>query len=50
MRLKTTLVKMIAGQLEMDDGWYHGSKGFLQTYVKPEFAGSVQLWLDSELE
>ena len=48
---KTTLVKMIAGQLEMDDGWctMEAKVSYKPQHVKPEFAGSVQLWLDSEL-
>ena len=48
---KTTLVKMIAGQLEMDEGWctMEAKVSYKPQHVKPEFAGSVQLWLDSEL-
>ena len=48
---KTTMVKMIAGQLEMDEGWctMEAKVSYKPQHVKPEFAGSVQLWLDSEL-
>ena len=48
---KTTMVKMIAGELEMDGGWctMEAKVSYKPQHVKPEFAGSVQLWLDSEL-
>ncbi len=48
---KTTMVKMIAGELEMDAGWctMEAKVSYKPQHVKPEFSGSVQLWLDSEL-
>ena len=48
---KTTMVRMIAGELEMDAGWctMEAKVSYKPQHVKPEFAGSVQHWLDSEL-
>ena len=42
---------MIAGELEIDAGWctMEAKVSYKPQHVKPEFAGSVQLWLDSEL-
>ncbi|MEE2747143.1 MAG: ribosome biogenesis/translation initiation ATPase RLI [Candidatus Thermoplasmatota archaeon] len=48
---KTTMVRMIAGELEIDEGWctMEAKVSYKPQHVKPEFAGSVQHWLDSEL-
>jgi ATP-binding cassette subfamily E protein 1 len=48
---KTTMVRMIAGELEIDAGWctMEAKVSYKPQHVKPEFAGTVQLWLDSEL-
>ena len=48
---KTTMVKMIAREMEIDAGWctMEAKVSYKPQHVKPEFAGSVQLWLDSEL-
>ncbi|MDP6899907.1 MAG: ribosome biogenesis/translation initiation ATPase RLI [Candidatus Thalassarchaeaceae archaeon] len=48
---KTTMVKMIAGELEMDAGWctMEAKVSYKPQHVKPDFAGTVQLWLDCEI-
>jgi len=48
---KTTLVKMFAGELEMDAGWctMEAKVSYKPQHVTPDFEGTVQLWLDCEI-
>ena len=47
---KTTMVKMIAGELEPDQGWctMEASVSYKPQHVTSDFEGNVQLWLDVE--
>ena len=48
---KTTLVKIIAGEIEPDEGWctMDAKVSYKPQHVRTEFEGTVQNWLDSEL-
>jgi len=48
---KTTMVKMIAGELEPDQGWctMEASVSYKPQHVTADFEGNVQLWLDVEI-
>ena len=48
---KTTLVKIIAGEIEPDEGWctMDAKVSYKAQHVRPSFNGTVQEWLDSEL-
>ena len=48
---KTTMVKMIAGELEPDQGWctMEAEVSYKPQHVSSDFQGSVQLWLDVEI-
>ena len=48
---KTTMVKMIAGELEPDQGWctMESTISYKPHHVNTDFDGSVQDWLDTEL-
>jgi len=48
---KTTLVKIIAGQIDPDEGWctMDAEVSFKPQHVSTDFDGTVQEWLDSEL-
>ena len=48
---KTTMVKMIAGELEPDQGWctMEATISYKPQHVNTDFDGSVQDWLDTEL-
>ena len=48
---KTTMVKMIAGELEPDQGWctIEAEVSYKPQHVSTDFQGSVQLWLDVEI-
>ena len=48
---KTTMVKMIAGDLEPDQGWctMEAEVSYKPQHVSTDFQGSVQLWLDVEI-
>ena len=48
---KTTLVKIIAGEIEPDEGWctMDAKVSYKAQHVRPNFNGTVQEWLDSEL-
>ncbi len=48
---KTTMVKMIAGELEPDQGWctMEAEVSYKPQHVSTDFQGSVQLWLDVEI-
>ena len=48
---KTTMVKMIAGEIEPDSGWctMDAKISYKQQHVSTNFEGSVQDWLDTEL-
>ena len=48
---KTTMVKMIAGEMEPDQGWctMDAAISYKTQHVNPDFDGSVQDWLDTEL-
>ncbi|MDP6148997.1 MAG: ribosome biogenesis/translation initiation ATPase RLI [Candidatus Thalassarchaeaceae archaeon] len=48
---KTTMVKMIAGELEPDQGWctMDASISYKPQHVSTNFDGTVQDWLDTEL-
>ena len=48
---KTTMVKMIAGELEPDQGWctMESEVSYKPQHVSTDFQGSVQLWLDVEI-
>lgn len=48
---KTTMVKMIAGEMEPDQGWctMEASVSYKPQHVSTDFDGSVQDWLDTEL-
>mgnify|MGYP001263004863 FL=1 len=48
---KTTMVKMIAGELEPDQGWctIEASVSYKPQHVTADFEGNVQLWLDVEI-
>ncbi len=48
---KTTMVKMIAGELEPDQGWctMEASVSYKPQHVTADFEGDVQLWLDVEI-
>lgn len=48
---KTTMVRMIAGELEPDQGWctMEASVSYKPQHVSTDFDGSVQDWLDTEL-
>ena len=48
---KTTMVKMIAGEFEPDQGWctMEASVSYKPQHVRTDFDGSVQDWLDTEL-
>ncbi len=48
---KTTMVKMIAGEMEPDQGWctMDASVSYKPQHVSTDFDGSVQDWLDTEL-
>jgi len=48
---KTTLVKIIAGEMEPDEGWctMDAKVSYKPQHVRSNFDGTVQEWLDSEL-
>ncbi len=48
---KTTMVRMIAGEMEPDQGWctMDASVSYKAQHVSTDFDGSVQDWLDTEL-
>ena len=48
---KTTMVKMLAGELEIDAGWctMEADVSYKPQHVKPEMAGTVQDWLNVEI-
>jgi ATP-binding cassette subfamily E protein 1 len=48
---KTTMVRMIAGEIEPDKGWctMDATVSYKQQHVSTDFDGSVQDWLDTEL-
>mgnify|MGYP001318498585 FL=1 len=48
---KTTMVKMIAGEMEPDQGWctMDASVSYKPQHVSTDFDGRVQDWLDTEL-
>jgi len=48
---KTTMVRMIAGEMEPDQGWctMEASVSYKPQHVRTDFDGSVQDWLDTEL-
>ena len=48
---KTTMVRMIAGEIEPDMGWctMDATVSYKQQHVTTDFDGSVQDWLDTEL-
>ena len=48
---KTTMVKMIAGEIEADGGWttMNAKVSYKPQHVKPNFEGTVREWLDTEL-
>ena len=48
---KTTLVKIIAGEIDPDEGWctMDAKVSYKPQHVRSEFNGTVQEWLDSEL-
>ena len=48
---KTTMVRMIAGELEPDQGWctMEAEVSYKPQHVSTDFQGSVQLWLDVEI-
>tara|TARA_B100001123_G_C15341180_1_gene1034985 strand:+ start:1464 stop:3233 length:1770 start_codon:yes stop_codon:yes gene_type:complete len=48
---KTTLVKIIAGEIDPDEGWctMDAKVSYKPQHVRAEFDGTVQEWLDSEL-
>ena len=48
---KTTMVRMIAGEIEPDMGWctMDATVSYKQQHVRTDFDGSVQDWLDTEL-
>ena len=48
---KTTMVRMIAGELEPDQGWctMEAEVSYKPQHVSTDFQGSVQLWLDMEI-
>ena len=48
---KTTLVKIIAGEMDPDEGWctMDAKVSYKAQHVRPNFNGTVQEWLDSEL-
>ena len=48
---KTTLVKIIDGQIDPDEGWctMDAEVSFKPQHVSTDFDGTVQEWLDSEL-
>ena len=48
---KTTLVKIIAGEIEPDEGWctMDAKVSYKPQHVRSDFNGTVQEWLDSEL-
>ncbi|HIE81847.1 MAG TPA: ribosome biogenesis/translation initiation ATPase RLI [Candidatus Poseidoniales archaeon] len=48
---KTTMVRMIAGEIEPDMGWctMDATVSYKQQHVSTDFDGSVQDWLDTEI-
>jgi len=48
---KTTMVKMVAGEIEMDAGWctMKAKVSYKPQHVRADFEGNVQLWLDCEI-
>ena len=48
---KTTLVKIIAGEIDPDEGWctMDAKVSYKPQHVRADFDGTVQDWLDSEL-
>jgi len=48
---KTTLVKIIAGEMDPDEGWctMDAKVSYKPQHVRTDFEGTVQEWLDSEL-
>ncbi len=48
---KTTLVKIIAGEIDPDEGWctMDAKVSYKAQHVRSNFNGTVQEWLDSEL-
>ncbi|MBK69901.1 MAG: ribosome biogenesis/translation initiation ATPase RLI [Euryarchaeota archaeon] len=48
---KSTMVKMIAGEMEPDEGWctMEANVSYKPQHVSTDFEGSVQDWLDTEL-
>jgi ATP-binding cassette subfamily E protein 1 len=48
---KTTMVKMLAGEIEADGGWttMDAKVSYKPQHVKPNFDGTVREWLDTEL-
>ncbi|MEC7689066.1 MAG: ribosome biogenesis/translation initiation ATPase RLI, partial [Candidatus Thermoplasmatota archaeon] len=47
----TTMVKMLAGEIEADGGWttMDAKVSYKPQHVKPNFDGTVREWLDTEL-
>ena len=48
---KTTMVRMIAGEVEPDEGWctMDAKVSYKPQHVNTEFEGTVSQWLDSEI-
>jgi ATP-binding cassette subfamily E protein 1 len=48
---KTTMVKMVAGEIEMDAGWctMEAKISYKPQHVRSDFEGTVRLWLDCEI-
>ena len=48
---KTTLVKIIAGEIDPDEGWctMDAKVSYKPQHVRADFDGTVQEWLDSEI-
>ena len=49
---KSTMMKILAGLLEYDDGWVENKPtiSYKPQHIDVDMDCSVQLWLDSELE
>ena len=48
---KTTLVKIIAGEIDPDEGWctMDAKVSYKPQHVRADFDGTVQEWLDTEI-
>ena len=48
---KTTLVKIIAGEIDPDEGWctMDAKVSYKPQHVRADFDGTVQVWLDTEI-